>query len=101
VDIAHYDCWRFERYYFPDLGSAVDFYLEGWQKRQYFDSQGNSMGINHSGLYSRRRLVDGLSIHGAPPGHEGESLRAALSEFCKHLEKIENNQNKRKAKKRN
>jgi len=68
VDIAHYDCWRFERYYFPDLGSAVDFYLEGWQKRQYFDSQGNSMGINHSDLYSCLRLVDGLSIHGAPLG---------------------------------
>jgi len=26
-----------ERYYFPDLASATEFYLEGWKDRQFVD----------------------------------------------------------------
>jgi hypothetical protein len=55
------------RYYFHDLASALEFYLEGWRQRQYLDDQ--------KGLYSRGRLIHGHSIHGDAPGHEGESLR--------------------------
>lgn len=42
-----------ERYYFPDLASALDFYLEGWRERQYLHDDGTDVGLDHSGLYSR------------------------------------------------
>lgn len=62
-----------ERYYFPDFASALDFYLEGWKERQFVDEKGNGVGLDHSGLYSRGRLIHGLSIHGDALGHEGET----------------------------
>jgi len=64
-----------ERYYFDDLASALEFYLEGWRQRQYLDDEGNGVGLDHKGLYSQGRLIHGQSIHGDAPGQEGESLR--------------------------
>ena len=33
-----------ERYYFPDLASALDFYLDGWNERQYLHDDGTDVG---------------------------------------------------------
>jgi len=74
-----------ERYYFNDLSSALDFYREGWRQRQYLDDDGNEAGLDHSGLYSRGRLIHGLSIHGDAPGHEGESLRESCEALIRKL----------------
>jgi hypothetical protein len=70
-----------ERYYFPDLASAFDFYLGGWKTRQFLDDENNELGLDHSGLYSRGRLIHGRSIHGDAPGREGENLR----QICEKL----------------
>jgi hypothetical protein len=35
-----------ERYYFADLASALDFYVEGWKDRQYLDGNGNQAGLD-------------------------------------------------------
>ena len=90
VDICHGRNFCIdERYYFPDRGSAIDFYSKGWKERQFLDDVGNEVGLDHSGLYLEGRLIDGLSIHGDPPGHEGENLREAMGRFCSHLEELE------------
>lgn len=84
VDICHGGGYLIdERYYFVDLGSALDFYLEGWKERQYVDRDGKKMGLDHSGLYSRGRLIHGQSIHGDTPGREGENLRRICEEVRK------------------
>jgi hypothetical protein len=76
VDISHgRNALADERYYFHDLASAIEFYVKGWRKRQYLDDDGNAVGLDHKGLYSRGRLVHGHSIDGDAPGHEGENLR--------------------------
>jgi hypothetical protein len=74
-----------ERYYFSDLTSALDFYLDGWRDRQFVDDDGKGIGLDHSGLYSRGRLIHGLSIHLDAPGHEGENLAKMMGRFIKHL----------------
>jgi hypothetical protein len=87
VDICHAaPSLNDERYYFPDLASAIDFYLEGWQERQYENPDGSGLGMDHSGLYSRGRLIHGRSIHGDNPGHEGENLRRVLEQRARELE---------------
>lgn len=75
-----------ERYYFPDLASALEFYTEGWKERQYCDDNGQPFGLDHIGLYSRGRLIHGRSIHMCIPGHEGESLRGTLDKLARHFE---------------
>ena len=101
VDIAHAGCFLIdERYYFPDQSTALDFYLEGWRQRQFVDDKGNGVGLHHSGLYVNGRLVDGASIHGDLPGHEGEKLRDALGCLCNHLEECERKPTKTETKKR-
>jgi|ERR1019366_1180965 hypothetical protein len=75
-----------ERYYFSDLASAIDFYSEGWKERQYLDEDGKEMGLDHSGLYSRGRLIHGQSIHGDAPGHEGENLRRVCEALTRQLD---------------
>ena len=88
VDICHGGSYSIdERYYFPDLASALDFYLEGWQERQYEnpDGSGQGLGLDHSGLYSRGRLIHGLSIHGDAPGHEGENLRRIIEGYARKM----------------
>jgi len=77
VDICHGGGYLVdERYYFRDLASALDFYLEGWKDCQYLDDDGKEVGLDHSGLYSRGCLIHGQSIHGDPPNHQGrESAR--------------------------
>lgn len=58
VDISHgRNILIDERYYFHDLASALEFYLEGWGQRQYLDDEGNVVGLDHKGLYSRGRLI--------------------------------------------
>jgi hypothetical protein len=64
-----------ERYYFEDLASALDFYLDGWRDREFVLEDGERLDLSHSGLYSRGRLIHGRSIHGDAPGHESENLR--------------------------
>jgi hypothetical protein len=59
------------------------------KERQFLDDDGNEVGLDHSSLYLEGRLIDGLSIHGDPPGHEGENLREAMGRFCSHLEELE------------
>ena len=82
VDICHGGTYLTdERYYFDDLSSALEFYLEGWRKRQYLDRNGNEVGLDHKGLYSRGRLVHGHCVHGDPPEYEGESVRQILGAF--------------------
>jgi hypothetical protein len=90
VDISHGRTTLVdERYYFHDLASALEFYLEGWRKRQYLDNEGNGVGFDHRGLYSRGRLIHGHSIHGDAPGHEGESLRQILGAFVRKMNQEE------------
>jgi hypothetical protein len=79
VDICHGANFSvYERYYFSDLVSALNFYLDGWRNRQYVGDDGKGLGLDHSGLYSRGRLIHGLSIHLDAPGHEGEDLGTIL-----------------------
>ncbi|HXY11193.1 MAG TPA: hypothetical protein VEI52_25395, partial [Terriglobales bacterium] len=77
-----------ERYYFADLASAIDFYLEGWKERQLQTPDGSGQGLDHSGLYSRGRLIHGRSIHGDVPGHAGENLRRVLEQHVRELEQF-------------
>jgi hypothetical protein len=79
-----------ERYYFADLASALDFYLEGWKERQYLDDNGEGVGLDHSGLYSRGRLIHGKSIHGDAPGHEGENLRQVCEQLARKMDENQN-----------
>jgi hypothetical protein len=74
-----------ERYYLNDLSSALEFYREGWRERQYVDDDGNEVGLDHIGLYSKGRLIHGLSIDLDVPGHEGESLRKTCEMLIKYL----------------
>jgi len=86
VDISHGRNFLIdERYYFDDLTSALDFYLEGWRPRQFLDDDGNEVGLDHKGLYSQGCLIHGLSIHGDPPGHEGESLEQVCEALAKKM----------------
>jgi len=85
VDICHIALID-ERYYFPDLASALDFYLDGWKERQYLDDNGKEAGLDHSGLYSRGVLIHGRSIHGDAPGHEGENLRQICEEIARKMD---------------
>jgi hypothetical protein len=69
VDISHGRNFLIdERYYFHDLASALEFYVEGWRQRQYVDDDDNGVGLDHKGLYSRGRLILGHSIYGDAPG---------------------------------
>lgn len=47
-----------ERYYFPDLASAIDFYREGWKQRQCQNPDGSWEGLDRKGLYSDGRLTE-------------------------------------------
>jgi hypothetical protein len=90
VDISHgRNVLIDERYYFHDLTSALDFYIEGWQQRQYLDDDGNGVGLDHKGLYSQGRLIHGHSIHGDAPGHEGENLRQICEAFVRKMNQDE------------
>lgn len=83
VDICHATPMQVdERYYFPDLASALDFYLGGWEERQYEIPDSSGHWLDHSGLYSRGRLIHGRSIHGDKPGHDGEILRRMLEQYA-------------------
>jgi hypothetical protein len=75
-----------ERYYFPGLAAAMEFYVEGWKDRQYRDNDSQPCGIDHMGLYSRGRLVHGHSIHGDEPGSEGENLRQICEVVAKEID---------------
>lgn len=86
VDICHAAASIDERYYFPDLASAIDFYLEGWKERRYQNPDGSGQGLDHSGLYSRGRLIHGESIHGDVPGHGGENLRRILEDHARKMD---------------
>jgi hypothetical protein len=88
VDICHVALID-ERYYFLDLSSALAFYLEGWKERQFLDVNGKDAGIDHSGLYSHGCLVQGRSIHGAAPGHEGANHRQICDEFVRRISEEE------------
>jgi len=80
-----------ERYYFDNLASALEFYLEGWRQRQYLDGEGNGVGLDHKGLYSRGSLIHGHSIHGDAPGHEGESLRQIFEALVEKMNQEKTN----------
>jgi hypothetical protein len=86
VDICHASPFLIdERYYFPDLASAIDFYLEGWKERQFENPDGSGQELDHSGLYSRGRLIHGRSIQGDARGHDGENLGRILVEYARNL----------------
>jgi hypothetical protein len=90
VDICHGGNYLIdERYYFEDLASALDFYLGGWRECEIVGDDGKPLGLSHSGLYSRGRLIHGRSIHGDAPGHEGENLRRICEELARKLDKSE------------
>jgi hypothetical protein len=72
-----------ERYFFADMGSAIEFYLEGWKQRQFLDDDDQACGLDHHGLYSRGKLIHGQSVHGDVPGHEGERLRELLKAYTR------------------
>jgi len=59
------------------LADAQEFYLTGWEERQYLDDSDQPVGLDHSGLYSRGRLIDRRSIYGDALGHEGGAARDA------------------------
>jgi len=87
VDICHASPLLIdERYYFPDLASAIDFYLDGWKERQFENPDGSGQELDHSGLYSRGRLIHGRSIHGDVPDHEGQNLRRTLEEYARRMD---------------
>jgi|ERR1700723_2784983 hypothetical protein len=97
VDICHGRNFSVdERYYFADLASALDFYAGGWKERQYLDDDGKDVGLDHMGLYSRGRLVHGLTIHGDAPGHEGENLRQICEELVKKMDQEQSGENNEK-----
>jgi hypothetical protein len=75
-----------ERYYFSDFPPALEFYLEGWKKRQFLDDDDQPCGLDHSGLYSGGKLIHGQSVYGDAPGHEGEGLRAILDAYSNNHE---------------
>ena len=86
VDICHgRNLLIDERYYFNDLASALEFYLEGWRQCQYLGGDGNGVGLDHKGLYSRGDLIHGHSIHGDVPGNEGENLRQICEALVKNM----------------
>lgn len=90
VDICHGGNYLTEeRYYFEDLASALDFYQDRWKNVQFVGEDGKGLGLDHSGLYSRGRLIHGRSIHGDAPGHEGENLRRICEELVRNLDKSE------------
>lgn len=83
VDLCHGGPWLIdERYYLPDLASALDFYREGWKERQFHDADGTLCGADHIGLYSQGKLIHGLSIYGDAPGHEGENLETIMKKVA-------------------
>lgn len=87
VDICHATPMLIdERYYFSDLATALDFYLEYWQKREYQNPDGSGQGLDHSALYSRGRLIHGRSVHGDTPGHDGENLRRMLGLYARKMD---------------
>lgn len=86
VDISHGRTFLIdERYYFHDLASALDFYMEGWKQRQYLDDDGTGVGLDHKGLYSRGRLIHGHSVQTDAPGHEGENLRQVCEVLARKM----------------
>jgi hypothetical protein len=65
VDICHgANALDDERYYFDSLADAQEFYLTGWKERQYLNDDDQPVGLEHAGLYSRGRLIDGRSFMG-------------------------------------
>ena len=66
VDIAHGWSGTKERFFFPDLGSAIDFYVVGWMEWQYVYEDGKKYGLEHGRLYSRGRLIH---QHGVDAGN--------------------------------
>jgi hypothetical protein len=87
VDISHGgSLLTDERYYFPDLASALEFYVEGWKDRQYLDNDRQPCALDHSGLYSLGRLIHGHTIHGDKPGQEGENLRQICEEIVREMD---------------
>jgi hypothetical protein len=96
VDICHGGPYLIdERYYFPDLASALEFYRHGWEERQFHDDDGQPCGLDHSGLYSRGRLIQGLSIYCEAPGHEGENLQRISKEYAKKTSEKEEGEQSR------
>ena len=65
-----------ERYYFPDLASALAFYEGGWKKRQFLCDDETPCGIDHRALYSQGQLVHYSANGDAPPG----TIRLVLHE---------------------
>jgi len=74
---VHTDFW---------VDDAQEFYLTGWEERQYCNDDDQPVGLDHAGLYSGGRLVDGESIYGDAPGHEGEGLRGILEKYTEGLD---------------
>ena len=72
VDICHGGPYLIdERYFFSGAQEAAEFYDSGYRLRMFEDEA----EIDHKGLYVDGVLAAGASIHGDPPGHEGEKLR--------------------------
>jgi len=87
VDLCHGgNALTDERYFFNSLADAQEFYLTGWEERQYCNDDDQPVGLDHAGLYSGGRLVDGESIYGDAPGHEGEGLRGILEKYTEGLD---------------
>lgn len=57
VDIAHGWSGTEERFFYPDLAPAIDFYVVGWMEWQHVYDDGKTCGLEHSYLYSRGRLI--------------------------------------------
>ena len=50
------------------------------------DDLGEEIGLDHKGLYSRGRLINGLSIYLDAPGDEGMSLHQIREEIATEKE---------------
>jgi hypothetical protein len=63
VDVAHgKNVLVDERYYFTDLAQALAFYESDCKTRQFLDDDGRTIGIDHSGLYAKGKLILGVPI---------------------------------------
>lgn len=87
VDISYGGNVSFQdRFYCPDLASAIEFYQEGWKDMQYVDENADGLGLSSSGLYCGGRLIHGLSLDGDAPGHEGENMRRLIDKIESYVD---------------
>ncbi len=74
-----------ERYFFGGLASAQEFYARGGKAREFTDDDGQPCGLDHIGLCSGGRLIDGRSICGDAPVDGDEELAEERCPYTRFL----------------